>query len=378
MNVDKDAGGGRPLHGEPLDWQPPDPGGPLHPGPPLGPGSSRHPGLPLGPGSARHAGQLSHTGQLSYIQEADCEREHRLRTGSEQTRPLRPCRDPQGHVKAGRQEPGRAQVGRGVPGRLLIIGGAEDRCCGAGLLERFVELCGGDEARIVLVTSATGMPEQVHADYERVFRKLGADRTRELRLRGRADADADEAAEMLAAATGVFLSGGDQSRLRTLVGSRTNDILHERLASGLVIAGTSAGATAMGRTMILSGHGPDVAAAAVRTGPGLGLVPKLLIDMHFGERGRLPRLLSAVALDPDHLGVGIDENTAILVTGTTFEVLGTGVATVADARDSTVVHPAGDCDPITLYDVRLHLLPAGCLFDISERTPSIGPAHDRY
>ncbi len=263
-------------------------------------------------------------------------------------------------------------------GRLLIIGGAEERGYGAGLLERFVELCGGDEARIVLVTTATGMPAEVHADYEQVFRKLGVDRTSELRLHGRADADGDDAAGMLAAATGVFFSGGDQARLRTLIGSRTNDILRERLARGLVVAGTSAGATALGRTMILGGNGPEVAAAAVRTGPGLGLVPKLLIDMHFAERGRLPRLLSAVALDPDHLAVGIDENTAILVEGTRFEVLGTGVATVADAKNSTVVHPAGECDPITLYDVRLHLLPAGCRFDIESREPSIGPAHHRY
>jgi cyanophycinase len=265
-----------------------------------------------------------------------------------------------------------------TPGRLLIIGGAEDRQCGTGLLERFVELCGGGDARIVLVTTATGMPDQVHADYERVFRKLGVDRTRELRLHGRADADSQSAALMLAEATGVFFCGGDQSRLRTLVGSRTNEILRERLGTGLVVAGTSAGATALGRTMILGGEGPDVSAAAVRTGPGLGLAAKVLIDMHFGERGRLPRLLSAVAVDPDHLGVGIDENTAILVEGHTFEVLGSGVATVADAERATVVHPAGDCDPITLFDVRLHLLPAGCVFDIAKRTPAIGPAHDRY
>jgi cyanophycinase len=266
----------------------------------------------------------------------------------------------------------------GSPGRLLIIGGAEDRCCGAGLLERFVELCGGDDARIVLVTTATNVPEEVLADYERVFRKLGVDQTSELRLRGRADADGDDAADLLSGATGVFFSGGDQSKLRTLVGSRTNDIICDRLQDGLVVAGTSAGATAMGRTMILGGAGSDVSAAAVRTGPGLGLVPKALIDMHFGERGRLPRLLSAVALDPEHLGIGLDENTGVLVEGDGFEVIGSGVATVVDAEDATVVHAAGDCDPITLFGVRLHLLPAGCLFDFESRTPTIGPAHDRY
>jgi cyanophycinase len=265
----------------------------------------------------------------------------------------------------------------GVPaGRLLIIGGGEDRCCGAGVLERFVELSGGDRARITLVTTATGIPDEVHAEYEQVFRKLGVGQTRELRLGGRADADSDTAA--LRDSTGVFFSGGDQSRILALVGSRANDILREQLGRGLVVAGTSTGATAMGRTMILGGEGPEVSAATVRTGPGLGLAPRLLIDMHLAERGRLPRLLSAVALDPDHLGVGIDENTAILVDGDTFEVLGTGVATVADGERSTVVHAAGDCDPITLFDVRLHLMPAGCVFDIAARAPGIGPAHTRY
>lgn len=272
------------------------------------------------------------------------------------------------------------------PGRLLIIGGAEDKCCGAGLLERFAELCGGEQARIVLVTTATGQPDQVRADYEQVFRKLGVRRLTELRMHGRADADSEQAATTLAGATGVFFSGGDQSRLRTLVGSRSADVLRQRLACGLVVAGTSAGATALGHVMILGGNGADVSVATVRTGPGLGLVPKSLIDMHFGERGRLPRLLSAVAQDPDHLGIGIDENTGILVEsgpdggieGSVFEVVGTGVVTVVDAEDATVVHAAGDWDPITLFGVRLHLLPAGCLFDFATRTPAIGPGHDRY
>jgi cyanophycinase len=263
-----------------------------------------------------------------------------------------------------------------APGRLLIIGGAEHQC--AGLLERFVELCGGEQARIVLVTTATGMPAEVYAFYEGAFRKLGVAWNKELRLHGRADADGDYATLMLAEATGVFFCGGDQSRLRTLVGSRTNDLLRERLADGLIVAGTSAGATAMGRTMILGGEGPEVSAAAVRTGPGLGLVPGLLIDMHFGVRGRMSRLLAAVSDDPEYLGVGIDENTAILVDGDQFEVLGTGVATVTDAQQATVVHAAGECDPITLFDVRLHLLPAGCVFDIPRRRAAIGPAHDRY
>ena len=284
------------------------------------------------------------------------------------------------------------------PGRLLIIGGAEDRCCGAGLLERFVELCGGDQARLVLITTASEVPEEVLDTYERVFRKLGVEQISELRLRGRDDADGDRAADDRAAddraagdraagdraarllrdATGVFFSGGDQAKLRTLVGSRIISLISQRLAEGLVAGGTSAGATAMGGTMILGGAGPDVSAATVQTGPGLGLVPHALIDMHFAERRRLPRLLSAVAGDPEHLGIGLDENTGVLIEGDGFEVIGAGVATVVDAKDATVVHAADGGDPITLFGLRLHLLPAGCLFDFGSRRPAIGPAHSRH
>jgi cyanophycinase len=261
----------------------------------------------------------------------------------------------------------------GIPGRLLIIGGAEDRCCGSGVLERFAQLCGGAKARVVVITTATGIPDAVLAEYERVFRKLGVRHVRELPISGRADADSAAAAVALDGATGVFLCGGDQARLQTLVGSKINEQLADRLGTGLVIAGTSAGATALGRTMILGGNG-----AEVRTAPGLGLMPRMLIDMHFGERGRLPRLLSAVALDPDRLGVGLDENTAICVGEASFEVIGSGVVSIVDAQKSTVVHAVSDADPITLFDVRLHLLPAGCVFDLSARAPAIGPAHARY
>jgi cyanophycinase len=266
----------------------------------------------------------------------------------------------------------------GDPGRLLIIGGAEDRRCGAGVLERFADLCGAGRARIVLVTTATGQPGQVVAEYRRVFRKLGVRQVSELRISGRGSADSDEAIAALDGATGVFFSGGDQSRLQTLVGSRINEHLMRRLAAGLMVAGTSAGATALGRTMILGGDGAEVSTATVRTAPGLGLMPRLLIDMHFGERGRLPRLLSAVTLDPDRLGVGIGENTAILADCDSFEVIGSGVVSVIDAERATVVHAATDSDPITLFGVRLHLLPAGCLFDIGSRSPAVGPAHARY
>src|SRR5260370_8394179 len=109
--------------------------------------------------------------------------------------------------------------------------------------------------------------------------------------------------------------------------------------------------------MILGGNGAEVSSATVRTAPGLGLMPRMLIDMHFGERGRLPRLLSAVALDPDRLGVGIDENTAISVHEDSFELLGTGVVPAGDAERATLVQSASGCHPHPLSSLRLHTLP---------------------
>jgi cyanophycinase len=258
-------------------------------------------------------------------------------------------------------------------GRLLVIGGAEDRTCGSGPLEEFVALAGADASRIVVVTTATERPEQVTAEYARVFRRLGASSVTELRLPRRAVADSEASLAVLQNATGVLFSGGDQSRIRTLVGSRANTLLRRRLArDGLVVAGTSAGATALGRWMILGGDGHEVAASAVRIAPGLGLLDNVLIDMHFAERGRLPRLLSGIALDTHRLGVGIDEGTAIVVGRGRFQVIGGGTVTVVDADRSTVVHAAKEDDPMALFDVRLHLLPAGCWFDMKLREPWFG------
>ncbi|GAA4618481.1 cyanophycinase [Actinoallomurus liliacearum] len=259
-------------------------------------------------------------------------------------------------------------------GRLLVIGGAENRTCGTGPLKEFVSLAGADESRIVVVTTATEKPEQVAAEYADVFHRLGVASVTELRLPHRAVADSQASLDVLRGATGVLFSGGDQSRIRSLVGSKANALLRQRLtADGLVIAGTSAGATAMGRWMILGGDGHEVAASTVRIGPGLGLLDDVLIDMHFAERGRLPRLLSGIALDTLRLGVGIDEDTAIMVRKGRFEVIGSGVVTVVDADQATVGYAECDDDPMALFDVRLHLLPAGCWFDMEQRKPWFGP-----
>jgi cyanophycinase len=135
-----------------------------------------------------------------------------------------------------------------------------------------------------------------------------------------------------------------------------------------VIAGTSAGAAAMSGTMIAEGDASGITRASVRTGPGLEFLPGVLIDQHFAERGRVNRLLSAVALYPHELGLGIDEDTAILTDGDRFEVLGSGAVTVVDAGAATDIRVPAQ-GPITLTGARIHVLAAGHTFHLAARRP---------
>jgi cyanophycinase len=260
-------------------------------------------------------------------------------------------------------------------GPLLIIGGAEDREGPKVILQRFVDLAGGREARIVIVGTATTVPGEVGPQYLDAFDDLGVESAQFLSLSGRREANSAEAVEEIRAATGVFFTGGDQSRIATILGgSKVAAALHERHRAGeLVIGGTSAGAAMMSGTMILGGGDLVPSMTAVRTGPGLGFVDGIVIDMHFAERGRLSRLLAAIALRPHDLGIGIDEDTALQVDGSVLTVLGQGGVTVVDAgQGASLMAPAEAEDgPIALTGVLLHVLPSGYTFDLSTRQPQI-------
>jgi cyanophycinase len=253
-------------------------------------------------------------------------------------------------------------------GRLLIIGGA----AGPGLLGRFVELAGGRSARIVVIATASAAPSSAEAVHRKAFTALGAGRVEALRLATRAEANAGAAEAMLREATGVFFTGGDQERItRVLGGTATDRLLQELVAAGaVVLGGTSAGAAMMSATMIVAGDGPGISRSSVRTGPGLEFLPGVLIDQHFAERGRVNRLLSAVALYPHELGLGIDEDTAILTDGDCFEVLGSGAVTVVDAGAATDIR-VPEAGPIALADARIHVLPAGHTFHLTGRRPVV-------
>ena len=249
-------------------------------------------------------------------------------------------------------------------GRLLAIGGA----AGPELLARFVSLAG---PAIVVVATASAEPDALESEYVDAFGRLGAGTVRPLRIATRSAANDPSVVSALDRATGVFFTGGDQVRITTTLGGTLIDSVLQRLVAGgsVVLGGTSAGAAMMSGTMIVGGDGTRVI-----TGPGLEFLPGVLIDMHFAERGRLNRLIAAVARYPHELGLGIDEDTAILVDGDRFEVLGSGSVTVVDAGAAADIRAPAD-GPIALAGARLHVLPAGCTFELSGRRPSIVDAH---
>jgi cyanophycinase len=257
--------------------------------------------------------------------------------------------------------------------RLLVIGGAErHRPGGDAILRRFVELAGGPDADLVVIATASEEPEILEQEYTEVFRTFGAGRVQRLRLAGRDEANGDTAVAVLSAATGVFFTGGDQRRITTVLGgTRCDSVLQAAVAAGrTLLAGTSAGAAMMASTMIIGGDGPGVTADSVRTGPGMEFLPGVVVDMHFAERGRLNRLLAAVAMYPHELGLGIDEDTAVLVAGSRFEVIGSGAVTVIDAGRADAIAADGS-GPIAVSNARIHVLPQGCTFELTGRCPSI-------
>jgi cyanophycinase len=274
-----------------------------------------------------------------------------------------------------------AGAGQPLPGCLMVIGGAEDRASDCWLLQTFAELSGGAGARIVLITTASGMPAQAFSTYLAAFRRFGIVDVRELRLASHEQANSEQTLATLARATGIFFTGGDQSRLQFLVSSRANLTLRGRVAdNSLVVAGTSAGATALGPVMILGGNvrgsgdeqdDQETDDDRLRLGPGLGLLPTALIDVHFTQRSRLPRLVAAVSRYPSHLGIGIDEDTAVLVRSGRFHVLGRGGVVTVDAVP--VADPSAEPDERVpderVLGMRLHRLRADDAFDLERRHP---------
>lgn len=256
----------------------------------------------------------------------------------------------------------------------MIIGGAEEKREQAIILGEFVRLAGGAESRIVVVPVASRTPLQVGGKYHDLFSRLGAAEVDVIQISNRADANAPEVIELFEAASGVFFTGGDQRRITSLLGgTEADDVLHRRVEDGLILGGTSAGAAMMSSTMIVGGI-PEATlrVGMVELGPGMEFLNGVIIDQHFEERGRLRRLLSAVAQYPHELGIGIDEDTAIVVDGSDVRVLGSGSVTIVDAGDLTYTNlsemSANRHDVLALCGIKLHVLPGGYRFDLAKRS----------
>ncbi len=259
----------------------------------------------------------------------------------------------------------------------MIIGGAEDRQGDCQILRRFIRLSGGTEARIVVLTAGTSEPEEAGETYIEIFERLGAAIVWVVDTREQADANHIDAVRAIGQATGIFFTGGDQARIvERIKDTILEDAIRKRHQEGAVIAGTSAGAAIMPDVMIVRGESETSPRQdSVTLGTGMGFVSGILVDQHFAQRGRLGRLVTAILLQPATIGVGVDENTALVIEGEEFEVLGEGAVTIVD--ESGITYHNGDIawedEAMSVFNVKLHILSAGCRFNIHTRLPTAAP-----
>ncbi|MFP5336051.1 MAG: cyanophycinase [Actinomycetes bacterium] len=258
-----------------------------------------------------------------------------------------------------------------TPGPLLVIGGAEDKVGTSRVLRRFVRTAGGRRARIALVPTASSVEPEMVEVYTRVLTDLGAGRVDAVAPGSRAEADDPALAAVVGQSSGVFLTGGSQLKLAQIVtGTALGTAVLAAHRRGAVVAGTSAGASIMSRHMIsLGGHGVTPRQRSSQLTAGLGLLDDVVVDQHFDQRTRHGRLLSVVATSPSLLGMGVDEDTAALVTERRWlEVVGSGSVFLVDARSATSdAHEARAGAPLLLSGAVVHTLPAGARFDLERR-----------
>ncbi len=264
-----------------------------------------------------------------------------------------------------------------IGGHLLVIGGAEDKYNERRILRKFLELTGtdGGETNVLIVPVASDFPEFAADIYVQAFRRLGITNPRVLRATSRQDVFAAEADALFDGVNGVFITGGDQMRLVSLLGGTkfAQKLRQVATETNVVLAGTSAGAAGMSTSMIVRGDAtPHPHKNSVRLSPGLGFLKNIIIDQHFTERGRISRLITAVAYNPYNLGIGIDENTAIILDNEgVLEVFGEGGVTIVDGSHITYneIAEVDDFQSFSVCGVQLHILGNGLIYDYFGRTP---------
>ncbi len=269
-------------------------------------------------------------------------------------------------------------------GILVAIGGAEDKGLTEdmdpiknlnffkeGILRRILDLAGKkEEPRIEIVTTASSIPDEVGRTYKKAFKKLGGIEVGHLKIASRDDADNKKTIERLEACNCIFFSGGDQLRLCSVLGGTVFlSILKERYQDEyFVIAGTSAGAAAMSTTMICGG--PEERAylkGEVQLNIGFGFLPNIIIDTHFDARGRFGRLAQAIATQPGEVGIGLDEDTGVIIEkGTRLKAIGSSSVIIIDGS-SIQFNNIADIktgQPISFSNLKVHLMANSDVYDV--------------
>jgi cyanophycinase len=278
---------------------------------------------------------------------------------------------------------------KNAKGKLVIIGGHEDKgnfenmseeelqrknnFLEEGVLKRILTEINSGSPRVEVITTASMIPEEVGQMYKEAFTNLNVPNVGIMDIANAEDANNPEILDRLKVAHAVMMSGGDQNRLVTIFsGSKALHIMQERYRDeeSFLVAGTSAGAMCMSQVMITGNleTGPLVK-GSVQTGTGLGFLNRLIIDTHFVIRGRFKRLLEAVAAFPDHVGIGLGEDTAILVTGNSkVETIGSGLVVVIDGRElkKNNYDEIMDGEHLSLRRIIVHVLPKGEIFEFEE------------
>jgi cyanophycinase len=256
---------------------------------------------------------------------------------------------------------------------ILAIGGAEDKVHGKEILHRFFERAGGPTAHIGIIPCASRDPVAISGRYQQIFEEMGCQAIAIMDIRDRAQGEDPAWKTIVETCTGVFITGGDQVRLCGLLADTPLiDRVRQRAQLGeMTLAGTSAGAAVMGHHMIAGGgSGESPNRSLVDMAIGLGFVPEVIVDQHFHNRNRMARLMSAIAMQPDRLGLGIDEDTcAMFERDGRFRVVGKGVIAVVDAEAITHTNEPDvePTDPLSIHGLKVHLLSHGDQFDIHHR-----------
>ncbi|XOQ48464.1 MAG: cyanophycinase [Eubacteriales bacterium] len=256
-------------------------------------------------------------------------------------------------------------------GYLIIIGGAEDKNGDSVILKQAPEMLSDNDILTVL-TTATENPEKVGENYHEVFKRLGVTNIEILNINTRENAENEHYCEMIRKSKCVFMTGGDQLRITSILGgTKAYSELKNLYDEGGIIMGTSAGASVMTSTMVVQGKDNEPARkCTLKMAPGLGLLNGVIIDQHFDQRGRFGRLLCGVAENPDVLGIGIDEDTAIKVyPDLHFEIIGSNAVTIIDGKtiQSSNVSELNPDEILAIMGVTVHALPQGYGFDLTER-----------